>query len=289
MFTTKHSLKYHHTTQHRLNPHQAFVCHVCSKPFHRKSVLIVHLQAHEGVKNFGCDYCPARFSQKISWRVHMMRHRGEFKYECSICCKKYATQAKLNFHSKTHQPAALTCGHCNKKFTTKQYLRQHLNIHQRISGGVTCTDCGAEFKSLKAQLSHKQRSHPIALYDCQQCTRSFTSSARLSKHVGRMHALTRTKYPCPECPKEFLSKPILTQHIHSNHNPEANGKVKPFQCTLCEKKYSFKSKLSTHMKTHAQSPSIACPICGKPFHRKDVMKNHLATHLGRNMAATTAS
>uniref|UniRef100_A0A8D8QI52 Zinc finger and BTB domain-containing protein 20 n=1 Tax=Cacopsylla melanoneura TaxID=428564 RepID=A0A8D8QI52_9HEMI len=77
MFTTKHSLKYHHTTQHRLNPHQAFVCHVCSKPFHRKSVLIVHLQAHEGVKNFGCDYCPARFSQKISWRVHMMRHRGE--------------------------------------------------------------------------------------------------------------------------------------------------------------------------------------------------------------------
>ncbi|KAI5698147.1 hypothetical protein M8J76_006245 [Diaphorina citri] len=212
----------------------------------------------------------------------MLRHRGEFKYECAVCCKKYATQAKLNFHVKSHEEATLTCVHCNKKFTTKQYLRQHLNIHQKISGGVTCGDCGAEFKSHKARLSHKQRSHPIAVHECSVCSHSFTSSALLSKHVARIHSAVRTKYPCTQCPKEFLSKAILQQHIQSNHDPD--GKVKPYQCRLCNKKYSFQSKLSTHMKTHAQTPSIACPICGKLFYRKDVMKNHQATHLARSMS-----
>ena len=55
---------------------------------------------------------------------------------------------------------------------------------------------------------------------------------------------------------------------------------KYFQCEVCEKKFSQKAHLKTHMLTHTKAKSHECDICKKKFSRKCSLVEHFRIHLG---------
>jgi uncharacterized C2H2 Zn-finger protein len=58
--------------------------------------------------------------------------------------------------------------------------------------------------------------------------------------------------------------------------------MKPFVCpfTNCGKKYSQKSSLNAHIRSHTGDKPFICPDCGKSFSRKPSMKRHRLAHSG---------
>ena len=58
---------------------------------------------------------------------------------------------------------------------------------------------------------------------------------------------------------------------------------KPYTCSLCDKSFSLKGNLFTHMKTHSEESPHKCQSCGKSFK----LKGNLTVHLMKTHSKET--
>ena len=76
-----------------------------------------------------------------------------------------------------------------------------------------------------------------------------------------------------ECGLGVRQKAHLEKHtlIHTGE--------KYFTCTVCNKSFSLKESLQTHMSIHGES-RLTCRVCGKGFGKMTDLKRHMMTHTG---------
>ncbi|CAD5116423.1 DgyrCDS5314 [Dimorphilus gyrociliatus] len=76
---------------------------------------------------------------------------------------------------------------------------------------------------------------------------------------------------CPQCGVTLSTNTALKRHmlIHDG--------VKPYNCTICEKKFRQKTDLQRHLCTHTKKYPFSCPLCDF----KCVARHSLKAH-GRN-------
>lgn len=77
-------------------------------------------------------------------------------------------------------------------------------------------------------------------FQCKICNSSFPTKAKLQFHWKKHDS---TQFSCKECPKQFSFLSLLHAHeaTHVAHNK------RPFPCTKCEKTFTTKHKLQTHI------------------------------------------
>ena len=85
----------------------------------------------------------------------------------------------------------------------------------------------------------------------------------------------KKKVQCPVCKNLFSNKSNLKTHILSIHD-----KILPYKCPYseCTKKYSSKSRLNVHIRTHTGVKPYKCKICNKSFNDNGNLKAHLSRH-----------
>ncbi|XP_051246807.1 zinc finger protein 287-like [Dicentrarchus labrax] len=66
-------------------------------------------------------------------------------------------------------------------------------------------------------------------------------------------------------------------HLHK-HNGVQTG-VKPFRCSVCGKRYSWKKSLTDHMKLHSEE-LFSCSVCKKTFKWRRNIVRHMRIHTG---------
>jgi len=73
------------------------------------------------------------------------------------------------------------------------------------------------------------------------------------------------------------SQEIVESHLHGNgkHTGE-----KPFGCSYCDKKYSYKHQLTSHLRIHTGEKPYKCSYCDKKFGQKSHLTDHLRIHTG---------
>lgn len=131
----------------------------------------------------------------------------------------------------------LTCEQCERSFVTRIQLKNHQRMHKTIE----CPICK---KVIKGTFIKEHQAAHEGKFRCDICDAAFGSSFRLRSHKNLVHAA------------------------------EAQSNDKTFPCTVCERTFPNKTKLSYHLRKHKQRQ---CPICMKQVPNVR-LQTHIAIH-----------
>ena len=53
---------------------------------------------------------------------------------------------------------------------------------------------------------------------------------------------------------------------------------KPFQCTLCDKRFNNKANFNKHRRTHTNQRPFVCNVCGQTYRQNYDLKRHMTLH-----------
>ncbi|XP_054631077.1 zinc finger protein OZF-like [Dunckerocampus dactyliophorus] len=104
--------------------------------------------------------------------------------------------------------------------------------------------------------------------DCEGDVRTHTDNKHSKKKTGKKY------FTCSICTKRFFFKSLLTQHMRT-HTGE-----KPFSCSVCDNTFTQRSTMMRHMATHTGEKPFSCSVCGKRFSQNSHRLSHMTTHTG---------
>lgn len=161
----------------------------------------------------------------------------------------------------------------------KDNLKSHSKWHTTERTHV-CTDCLKTFKTSACLIKHIKGCHSIEpkIYTCNICSQTFSDRSSRLKHK-RVH-IVKPIYKCSIC--SFVAKTeyrLLKVHM------------KPFKCNVCSRKFSTKSNMDRHQRTHGLLPNglpaiklkYECYICGHAARRENSLKVHFSKHTGAKL------
>ncbi|KAK7078625.1 hypothetical protein SK128_023507 [Halocaridina rubra] len=165
-----------------------------------------------------------------------------------------------------------SCKVCNKTFSRKSYLWAHMRVHtdERPYG---CNYCTKWFKQYSTWKNHERTHTGEKPYKCSHCNALFSTRSSVSKHIQYAHYHIRD-HVCSVCDKRFISKAKLSDHTKT-HTGE-----RPYECPICSRAFSRKSNLRYHMYTHSENKRFRCELCQEGFMRRSAVENHILDRHG---------
>ena len=109
--------------------------------------------------NYGCSFCNKSFKWYSHWKSHERIHTGEKPFKCEICGKSFARSDGLQCHKRTH-------------ITTEYLPGAEENGADTQSKAIAC-----KYPPSNGSMERSK------LFNCDQCNRSFLSSAGILKHL----------------------------------------------------------------------------------------------------------
>lgn len=280
--------KEHETVEHSEGP-KSFTCEVCSQVCGKWRYFECHQRRHRpanwNLKNkvgsddhrIKCDYCNFTYVRLDQLELHTKKfHKDgqrsdkvrkqyflinkddkdenvEKPHECFICHEKFAkAQQKLRHIRNDHaEYAHLDCQQCPKK-NIKSPIAYELHMKMHISGfEATCPHCGKQFYTAHHMMSHVFIAHKQKEVICDLCGYR-TSRYKILRHI-RMKHTAQPEYRCHLCDH----KPSRTEVALQNHLNRKHGHASRFQCSICQKGFSYRLTCNTHelrcMRKHGRS------------------------------------
>ncbi|CAH1642045.1 unnamed protein product [Spodoptera littoralis] len=261
------------------------------------------------------------------------------KYMCYFCCCSFIDSSKLKQHTiEEHKDAKLRnllrtlvsrsrvkldtseiiCKRCNRQFLSFDEFLDHLSLLHELKfkkeltdclftfnlsdDGMSCHDCGQEFRFFGPLLKHAHKYHNrYKTYLCEICGQGFVAKANVDSHIRNVHSFSsgqctkcdkvfRNNYAlqihfekthktemlkCPKCPEILASKYLKKRHLALEHD----DKKLQFNCDECNRVFTMKSRLVQHkLRTHLKQKTVACEICGFKVFNNDLLRRHMVRH-----------
>ncbi|XP_060808322.1 zinc finger protein 883 isoform X1 [Amyelois transitella] len=110
-----------------------------------------------------------------------------------------------------------------------------------------------------------------APFVCDVCGAGFNSNRELADHTSTAHVKLKP-FQCSVCHKRFTQQGGVQQHMRMHTGD------RPFECTYCTKAFTQKSGLDQHLRIHTKVKPYRCVICAKTFCQSIHLKQHMRTH-----------
>lgn len=231
----------------------------------------------------------------------------KFQWTCNECWFQFTTQRSYDAHMKLHETLTIVnpftaihyCGECNMFFRNPDDLVIHSNGHNEDQLIIVPADGIALQKTI---LFKRLTSNPVEQVGssiCGHCGKKVDGEINCKNHLLINHV---NPLVCPRDDRKFNAmQPYLShlQKAHADMFPHmqtcthcklsfdnlyerlAHMKIcnqKRFSCDHCDRKFSNKNYLNSHLKRELGLLSCSCKVCGKIFKAKDELKIHMRTH-----------
>lgn len=108
-------------------------------------------------------------------------------------------------------------------------------------------------------------------FKCETCQATFSIHAEYNKHT-KTHG--KNRFQCLVCNRWFGKRYLLNAHqkTHSGN--------KPFECNICQKRYTNQSNLDRHVRVfHKKERLHTCTTCRKTFAQLSTLRLHQSVHV----------
>lgn len=247
-------------------------CSQCQRSFSSANRLLAHGRAHVGGTH-ECSTCSKVFKKAASLEQHLRLHRGEARYLCVDCGRGFGTELTLVAHRRAHTANPLHRCRCGKTFSNMTKFLYHRRTHAGKSGAPPSTATASPAPAEPTPPPPPPAPAPPAQLPCPQCSKSFASASRLSRHRRTVHGPPERRHRCGICGKGFKKLVHVRNHLRT-HTGE-----RPFQCHSCGKTFASLANLSRHQLTHTGVRPYQCLDCGKRFTQSSNLQQHRRLHL----------
>ena len=231
------------------------------------------------IHKYGKNNMRTKCTEKIEVLKHSCKICAKF-YPSEFSLQKHVKSVHPDGIAKS-----CICDICDKTFKTWQELRDHLPEHDFkyskdpdsvLTGEFHCSKCPRVFLVAETLEQHIAKSHSDKSFQCDVCQLTFIKLTKLQVHAKKVHPetefdwsidnLTRIQvdameiHKCIYCGKRFITDKRLNEHkcngelvnwenVHKNleyqlSKPTEHGE---FECLVCNKSYSKKSRLRDHV------------------------------------------
>ncbi|KAF7998234.1 hypothetical protein HCN44_009632 [Aphidius gifuensis] len=194
-------------------------------------------------------------------------------YECDYCTELYMDIDDLREHLTEHDEIMYYhCEDCGDDFPTSKLKRAHNVVCLKR---LVCKYCNYMLDSIGKKRQHEQR-HCDRLWGqlCDVCGEKFKHHGTLDQHYKTQHMFWEKKHQCPKCPKKFTFKAKLSFHLKSVHTT-----VRAYLCEDCGADFKNPASLRHHRirKHNPTTNKKECPVCHKvvPYYS---LSKHMYTH-----------
>ncbi|XP_013179127.1 PREDICTED: zinc finger protein 12-like isoform X1 [Papilio xuthus] len=159
-------------------------------------------------------------------------------------------------------------------FNCCEYSLHYREEHtKRRKAALRCQVCE---KSLYKEFEESkpaglQETTPTMAFSCRICGENFMTSSDQEEH-NRIFHMKMKPHQCSICDKRFTQQGGLQQHMRMHTG------IRPYECTFCPKAFTQKAGLDQHIRTHTKVKPFKCVICSKCFSQSVHLRQHMRTH-----------
>lgn len=222
-------------------------CPHCPQRFRYPSLLSRHLVSHTGVQPYACMHCGNRFSSQTMCLQHEAFCDGAYK----------EGPTNLTNAAKTKQPSMPT-------------RREATQKPQADKDELKCNFCTKSFLKIRSLRSHILTHNEVKPYRCKTCDSCFSRYDHLKVHQGRCRGKkTRLEVRIPKISLDDVGK-----GWQNRFGIEPAQKQDTFECEVCSRTFSAKSKLSRHFSMFHAPKLFKCTRCSLSFSHERSLKKH---------------
>ena len=122
-------------------------------------------------------------------------------------------------------------------------------------------------RDLKVHVRHVHEN--FRPFECEACHQAYKTKQGLSTH--------QKAHPNGECINLKKTSLVTEETTDGEAEPKSTIEEKPFGCTECKKRFTKKSRMESHLRTHSNESKFSCSLegCGKSFTQNQSLRQHM--------------
>lgn len=240
-----------------------WTCKECFFQFSNQRSFDSHIRLHETIRGLcqftelhRCDQCNMFFRSVDDMTIHVEAHAEN--QTVLIAAEGVALQKTILFK---RLPAVtngnLVCGHCERRFDNENSCKSHLLLHH--VNPIICPRDGRPFNAIQPYICHLQKVHSDMLPQSLLCTHCKMKFENIYERLAHMKNCDAKKFVCDHCDKTFSTKNYLNSHLKREMG------LLSCSCQVCGKILKAKDELRIHMRSHTREKPFQCSLCTKSY------------------------